>query len=121
MSKPIVITIPILPMGMVNAHAIVGTNGVVLIDTGCGNDKVRNEPAFRRFHGLNLPYLDRLAECGVRPEDVTLVINTHLHVDHVGWNTRKAGDAYKLGSFRAFVGQDDHLRHEAFMNPSRIS
>jgi DNA (cytosine-5)-methyltransferase 1 len=34
---------------------------------------------------------------------------------------RKTGNAYKLGAFKAFVGQDDHLRHEAFLNPSRIS
>ncbi len=61
---------------------------VVLIDTGCGNDKVREEPAFHRFHQLHLPYLETLAAAGVRPEDVTAVVNTHLHVDHVGWNTR---------------------------------
>lgn len=61
---------------------------VVLIDTGCGNDKVRDEPAFRRFHKLSLPYLDTLARAGVQPEDVTIVVNTHLHVDHVGWNTQ---------------------------------
>ncbi len=34
---------------------------------------------------------------------------------------RKTGDAYKLGTFKAFVGQDDHLRHDAFLNPTRIS
>lgn len=67
---------------------------VILIDTACGNEKVRSYPAFQRFHMLHLPYLDRLAECGVRPEDVTLVINTHLHVDHVGWNTRLDGDRW---------------------------
>ena len=61
---------------------------IVLIDTACGNQKVRSYPAFQRFHMLQLPYLDRLADCGVQPEDVTLVINTDLHVDHVGWNTR---------------------------------
>lgn len=61
---------------------------VVLIDTGCGNDKVRDEPAFRRFHQLSLPYLETLSAAGVRPDEVTVVINTHLHVDHVGWNTR---------------------------------
>ena len=60
----------------------------VLIDTGCGNDKIRNEPAFKRFHQLSLPYLATLEEAGCKPEDVTLVVNTHLHVDHVGWNTR---------------------------------
>lgn len=67
---------------------------VILIDTGCGNGKTRSAPAFSRFHDLDLPYLDNLAARGVRPEDVTLVINTHLHVDHVGWNTRWDGDAW---------------------------
>ena len=63
-------------------------DAVLLIDTCCGNDKPRTNAAFRRFHMLNLPYLDRLAACGVQPEQVTHVLNTHLHVDHVGWNTR---------------------------------
>ncbi|MDB5742450.1 MAG: hypothetical protein JWR68_765 [Polaromonas sp.] len=60
----------------------------ILVDTGCGNDKMRALPLFARFHQLHLPYLDRLLEAGVRPEDVNLVICTHLHVDHVGWNTK---------------------------------
>lgn len=59
----------------------------ILIDTGCGNAKTRALPVFQRFHQLNLPYLERLAAAGVQPEDVTLVICTHLHIDHVGWNT----------------------------------
>jgi DNA (cytosine-5)-methyltransferase 1 len=46
----------------------------------------------------------------------------HLKHDfHIDVDTRKTGDAYKLGQFKAFVGQDDHLRHEAFLNPSKIS
>lgn len=65
---------------------LVGDN-VILIDTGCGNGKTREPAAFRRFHMLDTPYLERLAEFGFRPEDVTHVINTHLHVDHSGWNT----------------------------------
>jgi glyoxylase-like metal-dependent hydrolase (beta-lactamase superfamily II) len=64
---------------------------IIIIDTGCGNGKTRSNPEFRRFHMLDLPYLDKLAAYGVRPEDVTIVINTHLHVDHVGWNTRWDG------------------------------
>lgn len=67
---------------------------VIVIDTGCGNGKRREFPAFQRFHMLDLPYLERLAEAGVRPADVTLVINTHLHVDHVGWNTIRRGDGW---------------------------
>jgi DNA (cytosine-5)-methyltransferase 1 len=47
---------------------------------------------------------------------------THLKRDfHIEVETRKSGDAYRLGAFKAFVGQDDHLRHEAFMNPTKIS
>jgi DNA (cytosine-5)-methyltransferase 1 len=47
---------------------------------------------------------------------------SHLKRDfHIEVAPRKAGDAYKLGPFKAFVGQDDHLRHEAFVNPSKIS
>jgi DNA (cytosine-5)-methyltransferase 1 len=46
----------------------------------------------------------------------------HLRQDfHIDVDPRKAGDAYKLGEFKAFTGQADHLRHEAFVNPSKIS
>jgi len=46
----------------------------------------------------------------------------HLRRDfHIEVEARKAGDAYKLGTFKAFVGQDDHLRHEAFLKPTKIS
>ena len=58
----------------------------ILIDTGVGNDKTR--PAVEFWDHLSLDYLGNLARAGVRPEDVDLVVNTHLHLDHVGWNTR---------------------------------
>jgi DNA (cytosine-5)-methyltransferase 1 len=46
----------------------------------------------------------------------------HLKRDfHIEVDTRKTGDAYRLGEFKAFVGQDSHLRHQAFINPSKIS
>ena len=46
----------------------------------------------------------------------------HLKRDfHIEVDPRKAGDAYQLGTFKAFIGQDDHLRHEAFLKPSKIS
>ena len=67
---------------------------VILIDTGCGNGKSRALPLFERFHQLNKPYLQQLALAGVQPQDVTLVINTHLHVDHVGWNTQWVDGAW---------------------------
>jgi glyoxylase-like metal-dependent hydrolase (beta-lactamase superfamily II) len=75
-------------MSSMHSWAIRYDDHVILIDTGCGNDKVREAAAFQRFHMLDKPYLDSLLAAGIRPEDVTLVINTHLHVDHVGWNTQ---------------------------------
>ncbi|WP_197063578.1 MBL fold metallo-hydrolase [Novosphingobium malaysiense] len=62
---------------------------VILIDTCCGNGK--NRPGWPGFHQLNYPYLERLHAAGVSPEDVDIVLCTHLHVDHVGWNTRQEG------------------------------
>ena len=58
----------------------------ILIDTGAGNDKGR--PQQMALDHLNNPLLERLASAGVRPEDVDLVLHTHIHADHVGWNTR---------------------------------
>jgi glyoxylase-like metal-dependent hydrolase (beta-lactamase superfamily II) len=58
----------------------------VLYDTGVGNGKDR--PGLPIFTGFNTPFLDRLAAAGFRPEDIDLVICSHLHIDHVGWNTR---------------------------------
>ena len=59
---------------------------IILVDTACGNGKDR--PFGAIFHRLDTPYLERLAAAGVQPENVDLVLITHLHVDHVGWNTR---------------------------------
>jgi glyoxylase-like metal-dependent hydrolase (beta-lactamase superfamily II) len=61
----------------------------ILIDAGIGNGKSR--PYFPPFDNLDTPFLDRLREAGADPADVDIVINTHLHVDHVGWNTRLDG------------------------------
>jgi glyoxylase-like metal-dependent hydrolase (beta-lactamase superfamily II) len=57
----------------------------ILVDSCGGNDKERVRP---HFHKQNRPWLDTLRKAGVRPEDIDIVLCTHLHVDHVGWNTR---------------------------------
>ena len=59
---------------------------VILVDTCVGNHK--NRPSTKPWHQLNTPYLDRLKARGVAPEEVDFVLCTHLHVDHVGWNTK---------------------------------
>ncbi|WP_447040505.1 MBL fold metallo-hydrolase [Streptomyces sp. DSM 118878] len=58
---------------------------IILVDTGVGNHKER--PYAPVWSRMNTGFLDNLARAGVRPEDVDIVINTHLHIDHVGWNT----------------------------------
>jgi glyoxylase-like metal-dependent hydrolase (beta-lactamase superfamily II) len=58
---------------------------LIIIDTGSGNDKER--PTNPLFHRLSTPYLARLQAAGVDPAKVDYVFNTHLHVDHSGWNT----------------------------------
>ncbi|GAA1163111.1 MBL fold metallo-hydrolase [Streptomyces hebeiensis] len=60
----------------------------VLVDTGIGNGKERANPA---WHDLRTGFLGRLDAAGFSPDSVDLVILTHLHADHVGWNTREAG------------------------------
>jgi glyoxylase-like metal-dependent hydrolase (beta-lactamase superfamily II) len=58
----------------------------ILLDTCSGNHK--NRPWNARFHQLNTPYLEKLAEAGVSPEQIDIVLCTHLHTDHCGWNTQ---------------------------------
>lgn len=57
----------------------------VLIDSCIGNGKDRMPRA--HWHQLNNPYLERLQAAGVAPEEVDFVMCTHMHGDHVGWNT----------------------------------
>lgn len=56
----------------------------ILIDTGIGNGK----PLCGDWGGLDTDWLDRLAAVAP-PETIDTVICTHLHADHVGWNTRR--------------------------------
>jgi glyoxylase-like metal-dependent hydrolase (beta-lactamase superfamily II) len=67
--------------------------GPILIDTGAGN---KEDPKFHDVYGIDnrgadgrTRLEDGLREIGLRPEDIVLVINTHLHFDHAGGNTWK--------------------------------
>ena len=61
---------------------------VVLIDTCNGNHKERPGPGLAEINRLTTHYLERLEAVGLTPDDVDFVLCTHLHSDHVGWNTR---------------------------------
>jgi glyoxylase-like metal-dependent hydrolase (beta-lactamase superfamily II) len=61
----------------------------ILVDTGLGNDKQdRSIPTWNNRHG---PFLGDLAAAGFPPDSIDTVLCTHLHVDHVGWNTKLEG------------------------------
>ncbi|MET8770606.1 MBL fold metallo-hydrolase [Streptomyces sp. NPDC004658] len=81
----------------------------VLVDTGVGNGRERpGNPLFHRRQG---DFLGRLERAGVRPGDVDVVINTHLHADHVGWNTLDAGGEWVPafpGARYLLPAADDH-------------
>ena len=64
----------------------------VLVDTGAGNGKER--PGIPVFGGLQTDFMARFARTGLKPEDVDIVVCTHLHIDHVGWNTQWDGSAW---------------------------
>lgn len=57
----------------------------ILVDTGIGNGKTRPH---KYFDHLDTPFLERLSAAGATPEQVDVVLITHIHTDHVGWNTR---------------------------------
>ena len=63
----------------------------VLIETGQGN-KDFEQTRRRGWEPDHGKLIDDLARNGVQPADVDIVINTHLHNDHTGWNTVKNGD-----------------------------
>lgn len=61
-------------------------NATILVDTCVGNHKER--PALPEWHLQERPYLQQLSQLGLEPGDIDFVCCTHLHADHVGWNTR---------------------------------
>lgn len=69
-----------------HSYVIKTRHHTILVDTCVGNDKHR--PDTRSWHMRDGRFLADLAALGVAPEAVDFVLCTHLHVDHVGWNTR---------------------------------
>lgn len=58
----------------------------IVVDTCVGNAKQRPMQPF--WNELSTSFLESLAAAGMPPDSVDTVVCTHLHVDHVGWNTR---------------------------------
>jgi glyoxylase-like metal-dependent hydrolase (beta-lactamase superfamily II) len=63
----------------------------IIVDTCIGNDKVRSNPEWNK---LQLPFLQDLQKIACSREAIDRVICTHLHIDHVGWNTTLENDKW---------------------------
>ncbi|MEL1251556.1 MBL fold metallo-hydrolase [Aurantiacibacter gilvus] len=79
----------------------------ILVDTCDGNHKDRLVPEVNQ---LNTDYLGNLRRAGFAPEDIDLVMCTHLHFDHVGWNTRLENGKWvpTFGNARYLFGRRDY-------------
>jgi len=90
---------------------------VLLIETGLGN-KLAPAVRERSFPGDHGHLLTALAGLGLRPEDITAVVNTHLHADHCGWNTVRSTDGTATATFpnaRYFLQKGEY---EVAMHPN---
>ena len=68
----------------------------VLVETGMGN---KLSERMIKFYGQPAKLLTNLAAAGIAPEDIDIVINTHLHFDHCGWNTVRGKDGKIVPTF----------------------
>lgn len=71
---------------LLGANTVIVRTGkhTVAIETGLGN---KLSPKLKQIYGASERLPQSLAAVGVRPEEVDIVVNTHLHFDHCGWNT----------------------------------
>ena len=93
---------------LMSVHALVIDTGArrIIVDTCIGNDKQRDIPT---WSNLQTSFLSDLAAAGYARETIDTVLCTHLHVDHVGWNTMLV-DGCWLPTFpnaRYLIGRDE--------------
>jgi glyoxylase-like metal-dependent hydrolase (beta-lactamase superfamily II) len=68
----------------------------ILVETGMGN---KLSERMIKFYGQPAKLLTNLSAAGVTPDDIDIVINTHLHFDHCGWNTVRGKDGKIVPTF----------------------
>lgn len=76
----------------IHSYVVEADGRRIVVDTGLGNGKRGRH--ILAWNNLNTPYLFKLTEAGFASETIDTVVCTHLHVDHVGWNTRLVDDEW---------------------------
>jgi glyoxylase-like metal-dependent hydrolase (beta-lactamase superfamily II) len=83
----------------------------VLVETGIGS---KLPEKLVKIHGQPAKLLDNLSSAGLAPDDIDIVINTHLHFDHCGWNTMRKGDSivptFPKATYYVQEGEWQHAR-----------
>jgi glyoxylase-like metal-dependent hydrolase (beta-lactamase superfamily II) len=79
-----------------NSLLIQTSNHTVLVETGMGN---KLSERMIKFYGQPAKLLANLAAGGIYPKDIDIVINTHLHFDHCGWNTVRDENGKAVATF----------------------
>ncbi|MEK7729125.1 MAG: MBL fold metallo-hydrolase [candidate division KSB1 bacterium] len=102
-------------MGM-NALLIVREKEKILIDCGIGD---KFDVKFGSMFGVHREQtlLDRLAALHLRPEDITHVILTHLHFDHIGWSTRRNANGEIVPTFFNATYYCQRAEYEVALDP----
>ena len=79
---------------IVSVHALVieTKEKCIIVDTCLGNDKERHIPS---WNNLQTKFLEDLESAGYKTDDIDTVLCTHLHTDHVGWNTILVDDKWE--------------------------
>ncbi len=85
----------------------------VLVETGMGN---KLSDRMIKFYGQPAKLLTNLSAAGVAPDDIDIVINTHLHFDHCGWNTVRGKNGkivptFPRAKYYAPEGEWQYARH----------
>ena len=93
---------------IMSIHALVveTPDRCIMVDTCIGNDKTRDIPG---WNNLQTSFLDDLQKAGYSRESIDTVLCTHLHVDHVGWNTMREGDRWvpTFPNARYLLGEEE--------------
>jgi glyoxylase-like metal-dependent hydrolase (beta-lactamase superfamily II) len=112
-------------MYLMSLHTfVVESDGLrILVDTCTGNAKDR--PLIPEFDHQHRPFLQNLTAAGFAPDTIDIVVCTHLHFDHVGWNTRlvdgnwiptfpRAHYVFGTGDIDCWAHSEDPLHAAAF-------